>query len=116
MALFFNLLQENQTSQTRIPLITNKEDAMAQEHGSSIDSVICYEVTRFGSCTLDELAQRLPDYSWGQVFSAVDRLSRQGRLRLSRRTRFGYDLTVYSDPLLPHRGETNMVGSGVWGG
>ena len=108
--------RDNQTSQTRIPFITNKEDAMAQAHDSSVDSVICYEVTRLGSCTLDELAQRLPDYSWGQVFSAGDRLSRQGRLRLSRTTRFGYDLTVYSDPLLPYRGETDVVGSGVWCG
>ena len=81
---------------------------MAQAHDSSVDSVICYEVTRLGSCTLDELAQRLPDYSWGQVFSAVDRLSRT--------TRSGYDLTVYSDPLLPHRSETDLVGSGVWCG
>ena len=83
---------------------------MTQVHGSSVDSVICYEVTRLGSCTLDELAQRLPDYSWGQVFSAVDRLSRQGSLRLSRTTRFGYDLTVYSDPLLPQLDEIEVLG------
>ena len=75
---------------------------MAQDHGSSVESVICYEVTYLGSCTLDELAQRLPDYSWGQVFSAVDRLSRT--------TRFGYDLSVYSDPLLPQLDETEVLG------
>ena len=80
---------------------------MTPAHGSSVDSIICYEVTRFGSCTLDELAQRLPDYSWWQVFSATDRLSRT--------TRFGYDLALYSDALLPHQGETDVVGSGVGG-
>ena len=79
---------------------------MTQTHGPSIDFVICHEVTRLASCTLDELAQRMPDYSWGQVFAAVDRLSRQGTLRLSRMSRFGYVLSVYSDPLLPSLRET----------
>jgi hypothetical protein len=86
---------------------------MIQAHDPSVDSIICDEVTCLASCTLDELVQRLPDYSWGQVFSAVDRLSRQGRLRLSRTTRFGYVLTVYSDPLLPNRSETDVERYGV---
>jgi hypothetical protein len=79
---------------------------MTQTHVPSIDFVICHEVTRLASCTLDELAQRMPDYSWGQVFAAVDRLSRQGTLRLSHMSRFGYVLSVYSDPLLPSLRET----------
>jgi hypothetical protein len=41
---------------------------------SNIDYVIYHEVTRLVSCSLDELAQRLPVYSWAQVFAAVDRL------------------------------------------
>ena len=67
---------------------------------SEIDSVICDEVTRLGSCTLDELLQRLLDYSWAQVFAAVDRLSRQGTVTLSRATRFGYVLSS-RPPRLP---------------
>jgi hypothetical protein len=57
---------------------------MAQAHVPSVDSVVCREVTGLVSCTFDELVQRLPAYSWAQVFSAVDRLSRQGALAVSR--------------------------------
>jgi hypothetical protein len=74
---------------------------MVQAQVSNVDSVIYHEVTRLVSCPLDELAQRLPAYSWAQVFAAVDRLSRQGTLRLSRTSRFGYMLSVCSDPPLP---------------
>ena len=52
---------------------------MVQAQVSNVDSVICYEVARLVSCSLDELAQRLPVFSWAQVFAAVDRLSRTSR-------------------------------------
>lgn len=65
----------------------------------SVDSVICREVASLVSCTLDELAQRLPAYSWAQVFSAVDRLSRQGTLTVGRTHCFGYVVSV--GPLPP---------------
>lgn len=57
---------------------------MAETATPNVDSVICRELTNFGSCTFDELVHRLPTYSWVQVFSAVDRLSRQGTLAVSR--------------------------------
>jgi len=71
---------------------------MTQTYVPSVDFVIYHEVIGLVSCTLDELAQRLPAYSWAQVFAAVDRLSRQGTLRLNRISRFGYVLSVCSDP------------------
>ncbi len=71
---------------------------MAQAYAPNIESVICHEVTSLVSCTLDELVQRLPTYSWAQIFAAVDRLSRQGALKLSRTRRFGYVLSVDSAP------------------
>ena len=74
---------------------------MVQTYDPNIDSVIYHEVTSLVSCTFDELAQRLPAYSWAQVFSAVDRLSRQGTLTLSRTSCFGYVLSVGSDPPFP---------------
>jgi hypothetical protein len=73
---------------------------MAQANVPSIDVVICHEVTSLASCTLDELAQRVPAYSWAQVFASVDRLSRQGTLTLRRASRFGFILSVGSDPSL----------------
>jgi hypothetical protein len=71
---------------------------MAQAYVPSVDSVIFHEVTSLVSCTIDDLLQRLPAYSWAQVFAAVDRLSRKGTLRLSRTSRFGYALSMCSDP------------------
>ena len=82
---------------------------MAQAYAPSIDSAISHEVASLASCTLDELVQRLPTYSWAQVFVAVDRLSRQGTLRLSRASRFGYILSVWSAPPLPALRETEGV-------
>src|SRR6476660_10026063 len=96
----------NQTNQSRIPFIPNEEDMMVQAQVSNVDSVICREVARLVSCPLDELAQRLSVYSWAQVFAAVDRLSRQGTLKLSRTSRFGYVLSVCSDPPQSSRHET----------
>src|SRR5262245_8370353 len=79
-------------------LPANKEDTMTSTPVHSVDSVICQEVTSLGSCTLDELTQRLQAYSWVQVFEAVDRLSREGTLRLTRTGRFGYALSVRPSP------------------
>jgi hypothetical protein len=61
---------------------------MVQAQVSNVD-FISHEVARLVCCPLDELAQRLPVYSWAQVFAAVDRLSRTSR--------FGYALSMCSD-------------------
>jgi hypothetical protein len=98
MTLPLNPPQGNETSQSKIPFILEEEHAMTQTYVPSVDSVIYHEVIGLVSCTLDELTQRLPGYSWAQVFAAVDRLSRRGTLKLSRSSRFGYVLSVYSDP------------------
>jgi hypothetical protein len=74
---------------------------MVQAHVPVVDSVICHEVTSLVSCTFDELVQRLPAYSWAQVFAAVDRLSRQGTLTLSRTRCFGYVVSIGPAPPTP---------------
>lgn len=71
---------------------------MTQAHVSTVDSVICREITSVVSCTFDELIRRLPAYSWAQVFSAVDRLSRQGTLTVSRTRCFGYVVSIGPAP------------------
>lgn len=63
---------------------------MAEAAIPIVDSVICREITSVGTCTFDELVSRLPTYSWVQVFSSVDRLSRQGTLSISRMRGVGY--------------------------
>lgn len=74
---------------------------MAHTHAPSLDSVICHEVTSLAPCTFDELVHRLPAYSWAQVFAAVDRLSRQGTLILSRTRGFGYVVSIGPAPPTP---------------
>jgi hypothetical protein len=102
MALFPNTLRDDdQAGQSRVPTTPKKEDAMAQAHVPSLDSVICHEVTGLVSCTFDELVQRLPAYSWAQVFAAVDRLSRKGTLTISRTRCFGYIVSIGPSPPTP---------------
>ena len=66
---------------------------------SPIESVIFQELQRSGACTFEELVRTLPDYSWSQVFLAVDRLSRDGLLQLKRQGRFDYLISVTSKNL-----------------
>lgn len=42
---------------------------------------------------LDSLIQMLPEYSWNQIFSAVDQLARVGKIVLRRHR---YDYTLFS--------------------
>ena len=109
--------RDNQANQSGIPVIPKEqeEDAMTQTYTPSVDSVIYDEVNRLMSCSFDDLAQRLPVYSWAQVFAAVDRLSRQGTLRLSRTDGLGYVLSACSDPLLPGLREAGGPGRCVNG-
>jgi len=52
-------------------------------HASSLESAIHHQRGRVGSCSLDELAALLPNYSWAQVFAAADRLTREGTITLT---------------------------------
>jgi hypothetical protein len=61
---------------------------MAQAY--SLESVIHQHLARIGTCSLDELAALLPDYSWAQVFAAVDRMTREGTVTLKHPGPFHY--------------------------
>ena len=67
---------------------------MAQ--ASAIELAIHQQLARSGACSLDELAAQLPDYSWAQVFSAVDRLTREGAVALTHPAPFRYLLSPVS--------------------
>ncbi len=64
-----------------------------------IESVIFQELQRSGACTFEKLVSALPDYSWSQVFLAVDQLSRDGLLQLRRQNQFDYLISVASQNL-----------------
>jgi hypothetical protein len=110
MALSSKTYRDDRAGESPAPIAPKEMDAMAQVYIPSVDSVICHEVTSLVSCTLDDLLQRLPAYSWAQVFAAVDRLSRKGTLMLSRTSRFGYVLSVGSNPPVPSLRNTSGAG------
>jgi hypothetical protein len=48
-----------------------------------IDAAIVETLQRTGPCSLDDVVTSLSSYSWGEVFSAVDRMSRDKRVSVS---------------------------------
>lgn len=61
---------------------------------SSIQSAIRTDLILKGPCTLQALLNRLPQYSWSEVFAAIDQLSREGSLVLRHPTRFDYEVSI----------------------
>lgn len=61
-----------------------------------IEDAVVEVLAHTGPCTMDEVAQSLPAHGWSAVFSAVDRLSRDGRLVLRRpsNSNSGYQLSL----------------------
>ena len=65
-------------------------------HTLSIDGLeirILEQLNEEAVIGLDLLIQMLPEHSWNQIFHAVDRLARAGRIVLRRH---GYDYTLFS--------------------
>jgi hypothetical protein len=61
-----------------------------------------------GPCSLDGLVRSLPSLCWGEVFVAVDRMSRDGRLLVRRSSYMTYELTLppeLASPRSPSRQE-----------
>jgi hypothetical protein len=48
--------------------------------GALAEEAVLERMERVGPCCLDDLVRELPYYSWGEVFVAVDRMSKDGRL------------------------------------
>src|SRR5262245_1731063 len=49
-----------------------------------------------GPCCLDDIVTSLPNSSWGEVFAAIDRMSRNGRLLLHQRSYSAYQVSLRS--------------------
>lgn len=60
----------------------------------ALESAIRQELARVGTWTLEELNERLPYYSWNQVFSVADRLNREGTVPLQRPDSSDYILSL----------------------
>lgn len=57
---------------------------MMPTHASAQEQAVLDMLQRSGPCCLDNLVLQLPNFSWGEVFAAVDRMSRDGRLVIRR--------------------------------
>jgi len=61
-----------------------------------IEEAIIEELQRSGPCCLDDVVTCLPNLSWGEVFLAVDRMSRDGRLLLRQLGGLTYQIVLRS--------------------
>ncbi|MGH7180538.1 MAG: hypothetical protein ACREJN_01020 [Nitrospiraceae bacterium] len=62
--------------------------------GLTLELAVIEELAQAGTCTFDELTERLSSYSWYEVFALVDRLSREGTLILERPRASGYIISL----------------------
>jgi hypothetical protein len=63
-------------------------------NATSVESAIRLQLSQEGPCTLETLLNRLSQFSWSEIFSVVDGLSREGSLVLRRPARFGYEVSM----------------------
>jgi hypothetical protein len=66
----------------------------------TVQSAIQLHLRREGPCTLESLLTRLSQFSWSEIFSVVDQLSREGSLVLRRPGRFGYEVSINSPQVM----------------
>ena len=61
----------------------------------TVQSAIRMHLSQVGPCTLESLLARLSEFSWSEIFSVVDQLSREGSLVLRRPARCGYEVSIH---------------------
>jgi hypothetical protein len=59
-----------------------------------VEEAIVETLQRSGPCCLDDVVTYLPNLSWGEVFLAVDRMSRDGRVSLLQLGYSTYQITL----------------------
>lgn len=63
---------------------------------NSTTEAIRLHLIHHGPCTLESLLAQLSQFSWSEIFSVVDQLSREGSLVLRRPSRFDYEVRIGS--------------------
>ena len=61
-----------------------------------IEMAIVEKLRESGPCCLDDVVMYLPNCSWGEVFGAVDRMSRDGRVSLRQVGYSTYQISLHS--------------------
>ncbi len=59
-----------------------------------IEDAVIEVLAHTGPCTMDEIVELLPLHGWSEIFSAVDEMSRDGRLVLRRSSTSVYQLSL----------------------
>ena len=59
-----------------------------------VEATIIELLRSSGPCGLDDVVTYLPNLSWGEVFGAVDRMSRDGRVLLRQLGYSTYQITL----------------------
>ena len=62
-----------------------------------IEAAISDTLRRSGPCSLDDVVKTLPNFMWAEIFLAVDRMSRDGRLSLRQLGGSTYQLELRSE-------------------
>jgi hypothetical protein len=69
-----------------------------------IENAIFEKLRESGPCSLDDIVKALSNsISWGEIFLAVDRMSRDGRLVLHQYSYSAYQISLGSQFFFPHR-------------
>jgi hypothetical protein len=74
---------------------------MMPTNASAQEKAVIEMLRTSGPCCLDDLVTYLPNLSWGEVFVAVDRISRDGRLLIRRLGCSSYQITLPSQLASP---------------
>ena len=61
-----------------------------------VEEAIIEKLRRSGPCCLDDVVAYLPNFSWGEVSVAVDRMSRDGRVLLHQLGYSTYQIALHS--------------------
>jgi hypothetical protein len=69
---------------------------MMPTNASAQEEAVVEMLQRTGPCCLDDLVRYLPNLSWDEVFVAIDRMSRDGRLSLRQLGYSTYQITLRS--------------------
>lgn len=66
-----------------------------------IEETIVEKLWENGPCFLDDIVTSIPNSSWGMIFAAVDRMSRDGRLLLRQCSYSAYQVSLGSHVAYP---------------
>jgi len=66
-----------------------------------IEEAIVEKLRENGPCSLDDVVTSIPNSSWGVIFAAVERMSRDGRLLLHQCSYSAYQVSLGSHVAYP---------------